>query len=258
MSPQSWGPQINPLPLSFSTDFHPAIYDAARDRLLVVGGCGPYCKGVPIYCGASVRVLSRSGAPEWSDLTGFGQTPLGPVFKMVYDSLRDRLVTFEAGDGPGILFVRALYPTTQEWVLLAPDGGSPNILPIAVAYDPVNDRAVLVGAYATNLLTWSGQSAVPETGRERRYLNGGNPNPLRTRTTIELTLPRDERVTVVVYDIAGRLVRDLFSGAITAGSHAVAWDGRDASGTQAANGVYFVELSHSGGSETRRVVRVPD
>ncbi|HKQ58733.1 MAG TPA: FlgD immunoglobulin-like domain containing protein [Candidatus Eisenbacteria bacterium] len=49
-----------------------------------------------------------------------------------------------------------------------------------------------------------------------------------------------ERVRICVYDLAGRQVRTLADGFEAAGTHTVAWDGRDEHGTKARTGVYFV------------------
>jgi flagellar hook assembly protein FlgD len=45
-----------------------------------------------------------------------------------------------------------------------------------------------------------------------------------------------------VYDITGRKVRTLLHGPISAGSHSIAWDGRDDSGKPVASGVYISRL----------------
>ena len=49
-----------------------------------------------------------------------------------------------------------------------------------------------------------------------------------------------EPVRISVYDLAGRMVRNLTDGFAPAGSHTVAWDGRDQQGTRVRQGVYFV------------------
>lgn len=45
-----------------------------------------------------------------------------------------------------------------------------------------------------------------------------------------------------VFDVAGRRVRSLLSGAVPAGLQTVAWDGRDARGRAVAAGTYFLRL----------------
>jgi parallel beta-helix repeat protein len=80
------------------------------------------------------------------------------------------------------------------------------------------------------------------------------PNPFRGSTEIRFDVPRAGRLSVVVYDAAGREVRSLVEGVMAAGPHAVAWDGADASGRRVPSGVYFYRLSLDGRTEGRRVI----
>ena len=72
-----------------------------------------------------------------------------------------------------------------------------------------------------------------------------------------LDLARDGELVLTVYDLQGRLVRELVAGEVlTAGSHRVVWDGRDRRGRPAPSGVYLVQ-GRSGSSLARtRLVRV--
>ncbi|HYM81180.1 MAG TPA: FlgD immunoglobulin-like domain containing protein [Candidatus Limnocylindria bacterium] len=67
------------------------------------------------------------------------------------------------------------------------------------------------------------------------------PNPLTDRADLEFYLPRAERVTLAVYDVAGREVSRIAEGAFAAGRHRVSWDARDADGALGA-GIYLVQL----------------
>ncbi|RMG29254.1 MAG: hypothetical protein D6732_17785, partial [Methanobacteriota archaeon] len=51
------------------------------------------------------------------------------------------------------------------------------------------------------------------------------PNPFNPVTTIEFSLPHAARITLHVYDIAGRKVKTLVNGNLPAGNHTVKWDG---------------------------------
>ncbi|HRU23664.1 MAG TPA: FlgD immunoglobulin-like domain containing protein, partial [Candidatus Latescibacteria bacterium] len=69
-------------------------------------------------------------------------------------------------------------------------------------------------------------------------------------TVIPFTLDRSSAVDLTVYDVQGRVVRRLISGAhLEAGDHRVTWDGQTENGSSAGAGVYFVRLS--AGNETR-------
>ena len=59
-----------------------------------------------------------------------------------------------------------------------------------------------------------------------------------------------------IFDVAGRQVRILRSGELDAGTHTVTWDGRNASGTRVASGVYFARMRAGAGERTERLIVV--
>jgi hypothetical protein len=64
-------------------------------------------------------------------------------------------------------------------------------------------------------------------------------------------------VDVAVYDVSGRLVRQLESGYVTVGVHDLKWDGLDERGTAVSGGIYFVRfVSASGTHVTERLAIV--
>ena len=72
-------------------------------------------------------------------------------------------------------------------------------------------------------------------------LTGIYPNPFRESTQINYSAASGASVSVRIYDVKGRLVRELSGHGGT-----LAWDGRDGSGNRLGNGVYLIQL-HSGG-----------
>jgi flagellar hook assembly protein FlgD len=75
-------------------------------------------------------------------------------------------------------------------------------------------------------------------------LLGVFPNPTRAGGTIRFTLDRGAAaVAVQIYDVAGRLIRDLGSEIHQAGLHEVRWDGRNNHGQDAPAGLYFVRVA---------------
>jgi len=68
------------------------------------------------------------------------------------------------------------------------------------------------------------------------------PNPSRgpARVIYFVSTAATDEVFVGVYDVAGRLVRELVRGTLTPGRHEQTWDGRDTNGQPMRNGAYFV------------------
>ncbi len=111
-----------------------------------------------------------------------------------------------------------------------------------------------VNAYSA--LTAAGLG-VDEAARLAARLQGNYPNPFNLATVIEYGLPVPARADLRIYDLSGRLVRDLSpEGPQSAGVHRVPWHGLDDEGRQVASGVYFYRLEVGGQSVERRMVLV--
>jgi len=70
------------------------------------------------------------------------------------------------------------------------------------------------------------------------------PNPFNPTTTLRLAMADDSAVNLVIYDIGGREVRQLFSGELKAGYHDIIWDGTNDTGGKVTSGVYFARMQH--------------
>ena len=89
----------------------------------------------------------------------------------------------------------------------------------------------------------------------RPELEQNFPNPFNPGTTIRFGLKRAGAVSLAIYDVTGRRVRSLAHGRhLRAGTHEVAWDGRDEAGELAANGVYLYEIRVGDHQSTRKMV----
>lgn len=106
----------------------------------------------------------------------------------------------------------------------------------------------------TELCTSPITTGVDEPSDLSFALSRAAPNPFRTATAIGFSLPKAGDVRLRVYDVAGRLVRTLQSGALAAGRHVRVWDGRTDAGASASPGVYFSRLESGGRVQSHRVV----
>lgn len=82
-----------------------------------------------------------------------------------------------------------------------------------------------------------------------------NPNSSASPVFSYRALPGDQ-VSVNIFDVRGRLVRQLFDGAGTGAWGRVAWDGLDMSGRQVSAGVYFLCAHSSEGTRSTRLTLV--
>lgn len=80
------------------------------------------------------------------------------------------------------------------------------------------------------------------------------PNPSRGAVTFALTLPEASAVHLEILDVSGRRVRTFRHGALAAGRHAFAFDGRSESGSPLPPGSYFARVRTPEGERTRAFV----
>jgi flagellar hook assembly protein FlgD len=87
-------------------------------------------------------------------------------------------------------------------------------------------------------------------------LQQNRPNPFRSGTVIEFSLTTRTGVTLAIFDVSGRLVRQLLdSEPLEAGDHRMAWDGSGADGQPVASGIYFYRLV-SGGRKLQKALHL--
>jgi ice-binding like protein len=180
------------------------------------------------------------------------------------------------GDPSGVfLFEMAstLVTTTGRQVILAGGAQATNI------YWQVGSSATLgtTSVFKGNILALASITAASGAGVEGRLLartggvsldgnvvtvpanntagvtpDGGVPNrvslarnPLRSESaTIRFGLAKADRVGIKVYDVSGRMVRDLLDRHFEPGEHEVMWDRLDSSGRSVSRGLYFTQVSY--------------
>jgi hypothetical protein len=94
-----------------------------------------------------------------------------------------------------------------------------------------------------------------ETPGARTMILGSYPNPFNPTTTIRFSLAKRTKVTVAVYDIAGRLVKRLLVDEMKeAGDHKAVWDGKNEAGSRVASGVYFCMMRTAEGTSGSKLI----
>ena len=82
------------------------------------------------------------------------------------------------------------------------------------------------------------------------------PNPMRVMTNVMCRLERDVRVTLRIYDVAGRRVATLLDERGTGRFVATVWNGRNDEGLAVEPGVYLAELQSGDRKESKKIVLV--
>jgi hypothetical protein len=178
---------------------------------------------------------------------------------------------WNSGDDVGVATVIVLYSTDagatwSHWLgsgpLVSPTGdldwpgapGSDEALMKVICFDAALNAAADVtdGIFVLDLGTGAGDGLLPSALTVGRNV----PNPFNPRTEIVFSLPRDGRASLKVFDLAGRLVRTLIDGDLSAGEHVAVWNGETDAGERAASGVYFYRVDAGPETATRKMLLV--
>lgn len=92
----------------------------------------------------------------------------------------------------------------------------------------------------------------------RTGVNKVFPNPFTSSTTIHYGVAKNgSDVQISVHNVRGELVRELVNGHFNSNpNYTVGWDGKDYSGRDCSNGLYFIVLKSGGESSVRKAILV--
>jgi len=82
------------------------------------------------------------------------------------------------------------------------------------------------------------------------------PNPFNPQTKISFYLPENTQVSLDIFDLHGRLIRNLVSREVAGGSHSVIWNGVNQEGFTVPSGSYFYRLRTAGQDLKRSMLLV--
>ena len=161
------------------------------------------------------------------------------------DNIVGTFPTTLAVDGPGALTDFTGDPANGTWTLFISDNANIDVGTLV-------QWCLKLRGPADTTVDVDPASRLPQTASL-----GASENPVGDAgTTIRYGLPTVRPVSLVVYDVAGHLVRTLVAGARPAGLHEVRWDGRDAGGSRVAAGMYLYRLQAGDALLTRKLVVV--
>jgi len=154
-------------------------------------------------------------------------------------------------DGFRIVWDREDLPDGQL-ELVPPDGSPPLDMSLTDRYELAEP-----GSWRVEFTYSPGDGQDPEAGTDEiaLVLRTPHPNPAAGTVFIAYELPSESHVKLRVYDVSGRLVRELEDTRRGAGSYVAVWDGRTQSGDEASSGVYLCTLiAGTQGTRTQQFV----
>lgn len=81
------------------------------------------------------------------------------------------------------------------------------------------------------------------------------PNPSGPPVHLRFGLPTKATVSLALYDVRGRRVRQLVDTTLNPGTHVYSWDGRDNGGSRLAAGIFYARLTTDAGQRKETIVR---
>jgi hypothetical protein len=101
-------------------------------------------------------------------------------------------------------------------------------------------------------------AVIPMSGEPTTYkLEQNFPNPFNPSTKLSFSLPQREVVDLAIYDVHGRLVKNVVDyQPHDAGTYRVDWDGKNNSGEHVASGIYFAKMQAGTFSATKKMTLV--
>jgi len=140
----------------------------------------------------------------------------------------------------------------SSYVWTIPDTPSESCLVKVVAYDTSLNSAQAVSDSAFVISNPLGANPVPEMARFDLLQN--YPNPFNPVTNLEFILDEQSRVSMVIYDISGKVIRSMVNETRSSGRHVVIWNGQDDYEKPVASGIYVCRLEAQGKAAMRKIV----
>jgi len=80
------------------------------------------------------------------------------------------------------------------------------------------------------------------------------PNPFNPVTILQYDLPEDELVTITIYDMIGKVVRNLVSTQQNAGYNSIQWNATNNQGQPVSAGVYLYKIQAGDFVDTKKMI----
>ncbi len=101
---------------------------------------------------------------------------------------------------------------------------------------------------------WTKEILVTVEAPKEFYLYDNFPNPFNPTTKIAFEIPKQSEVRVIIYDILGRIVKQLVDETREAGYYEYTWDGRNDHGATVSSGLYFCRVSTQNWHAVKKMV----
>ncbi len=181
------------------------------------------------------------------------------VFMMLLPQITQKKPDLKAGSGPiANLVFEVADPTVKAIDLQTTTIENPRHSPLFI-YHQLDENGKIVGPRKEvpkfENLSIAVVSTNPSGSLPKEFSLAQNyPNPFNPTTQISFDLPVSSNVELVVFNVLGQEVKTLVNEEMPAGTHLVTWDGRNASGSSVASGLYFYRISADKFSASKKML----
>jgi hypothetical protein len=169
------------------------------------------------------------------------------TWKFTDDSGRDSVSVFwslnSGGSWPFMIGHGITADSSWTWSVPGYGSGSSHSRIAVLGYDGNKDQNYDMSDGDLYISSPSGGQGVAFRDRQTGQIFDGEPWSTESKGGIGFNVPGQDRVTVEVFDVAGRRLRLLLDEVVEAGPHEVQWDLLDGSGRHVGAGVYFYRVS---------------
>jgi len=100
------------------------------------------------------------------------------------------------------------------------------------------------------VLDTESETAIPD----KFVLAQNYPNPFNPNTNIDFSLSEESDVKLSIYDLSGKLIKEIVNAPMQIGRYSILWNGTDTNGNKAGAGVYLYKLQTDNFSQTKKMI----
>ncbi|MDG1223375.1 MAG: DUF4397 domain-containing protein [Candidatus Marinimicrobia bacterium] len=223
----------------FASSLDVAAIDSNHFALKVFHGATD-APAVDIYANGSMLVENLS----YSEYAGYVQVPVGDyTIDVTASGSSVSVASFAApltnlGGGTGIVFATgflspAANDSTFSLILTTPSGYSVELPSTPTALSTIADNSRIQPKVFA--------------------LNQNYPNPFNPTTSISFDVFELSNISLNIYDLNGRLVKNLMSGNLSQGTYNISWNGKNANGASVAGGVYLYSITSNNSTIVKKM-----
>jgi hypothetical protein len=174
-----------------------------------------------------------------------------------------------SGDGINDVIAGTLFSNNYVYFLDGVNGGELESVAMGQAVDAVSSVSdingdgsmeVVAGGRNGKVICLSGgmdawtsvnDNSVPESF----FKIETNPNPFTDEVTVNIETSSEINCSINIYTIGGRLIKSFGTQKLSENAIQISWNGRDQSGSEVLNGLYFLEISDGTHFKTIKLIK---